>query len=164
MKTKFSWKHLRCLVQRVATPLKCCLQSASKISCVILLMLMVPLAHAAKVEDFIPKDLILYLKLQDIDEVYGEIELSENWEKVFTLLPDASGWQELQQGIAMLQGMLGTNPLDLIETVGYRTALAMWFDEAQDGLVQTRTRDTLWRKSRQTPADDQNCRRAFRDE
>ncbi len=136
MKTKFSWKHLRCLVQRVATPLKCSLQSASKISCVILLMLMVPLAHAAKVEDFIPKDLILYLKLQDIDEVYGEIELSENWEKVFTLLPDASGWQELQQGIAMLQGMLGTNPLDLIETVGYRTALAMWFDEAQDGLVQ----------------------------
>ena len=130
MKAKFSWKHLRCLVQRIATPLKYYLQSASKISCVILLMLMVPLANAAEVEDFIPKDIILYLKLQDIDEVYGEIEISENWEKVLTLLPDVSDWQEIQQGLAMFQGMLGTSPLGVIETVGYRTALAVWLDDA----------------------------------
>jgi len=97
---------------------------------------MVPLVHAAEVEDFIPKDIILYLKLQDIDEVYSEIEISENWEKVLTLLPDVSGWHEMQQGLAMFQGMLGANLSDIVETVGYRTALALWFDEAQDGLMQ----------------------------
>ena len=113
-------------------------QGAFKTCCVVLLLLMVPLVHAAEVEDFIPKESILYLKLQDIDEVYGEIEISENWEKVLTLLPDVSGWQEMQQGFSMVQGFLGTDLLGVIETVGYRTALAVWLDEAGDsetGLV-----------------------------
>ena len=135
MHTKFSWRSHRFFVQGVATLFRCRLQAVFKITCLIL-VLMNPLVHAAEVEDFIPKDIVLYLKLQDIDEVYGEIEISENWEKVLTLLPDVSGWQEMQQGLAMLQGMLGSSPLGVIETVGYRTALAMWFDEAQDGLVQ----------------------------
>ena len=111
-------------------------QGAFKTCCVVLLLLMVPLVHAAEVEDFIPKESILYLKLQDIDEVYGEIEISENWEKVLTLLPDVSGWQEMQQGLAMVQGMLGTNALGMLETVGYRAALAMWLDEADSSPMQ----------------------------
>lgn len=129
MNTKFSWRWYQFLVQGIATPFRSRLQTISIIFCLIL-MLMNPSVHAAAVEDFIPKDIILYLKLQDIDEVYGEIELSENWEKVLTLLPDVPDWQELQQGLAMLQGMLGTSPLGVIETVGYRTALAVWLDDA----------------------------------
>lgn len=109
-------------------------QAVSIIFC-LLLMLMNPLGHAAAVEDFIPKDIILYLKLQDIDEVYGEIEISENWEKVLTLLPDVSGWQEMQQGLAMFQGMLGTNLSGIVETVGYRTALVVWLEEANDAQI-----------------------------
>jgi hypothetical protein len=103
---------------------------------VILLLGTITFASAAEVEDFIPKESILYLKLQDIDEVYSEIEISENWEDALALLPDVSDWQQMQQGLAMLQGMLGTNLLGIIEAVGYRTALAFWFDEAQAGLVQ----------------------------
>jgi len=95
-----------------------------------------PLVHAVEVEDFIPKDSTFYLKLQDIDEVHGEIEVSENWEKALALLPDVSDWQEMQQGLAVVQGMLGTNLSGIIETVGYRTAFAAWSDEAQDGLYQ----------------------------
>ena len=67
-----------------------------------------------------------------MDEVYGEIEISENWEKALALLPGLPDWQEMQQGITMFQGMLGTNLLGIIETVGYRTALAIWLDAAGD--------------------------------
>ena len=129
MNAKFSWRWYQSFAQGIATLFRCRVQAISIIFCLIL-MLMTPLVPAAAVEDFIPKDLILYVKLQDIDEVYGEIELSENWEKALALLPELSDWQEMQQGLAMLQGMLGTNPLGVIETVGYRTALAVWLDDA----------------------------------
>ena len=96
-------------------------------------------ANAAKVADFMPKETVFYLQLQDIDEVYGEIEVSENWEKALALLPDAvADWQEMQQGLVMAQGVLSTDLMSVIETVGYRTALAIWLDETstqQIGLV-----------------------------
>ena len=132
MKAVCFWRRSQFPNQRIVMLFEHALRQASKICGVILLLLIVPLANAAEVEDFIPKESILYLKLQDIDEVYGEIEISENWEKVLALLPDVSNWQEMQQGLAMLQGMLGANPSDIIETVGYRTALAIWLDAPGD--------------------------------
>lgn len=96
-------------------------------------------ADAAKVADFMPKESIFYLQLQDIDEVYGEIEVSENWEKALALLPEAvADWQEMQQRFLMAQGILSTDLMGVIETVGYRTALAIWLDKTdtqQIGLV-----------------------------
>ena len=132
MAAKFLWKWHQFFLRGVATLFEDSLRAALKTCCVVLVLLMLPFAHAAKVEDFMPKESILYVKLQDLDEVYGEIEISENWEKALALLPELSDWQEMQQGLAILQGMLGTNPLDLIETVGYRTALAIWPDESDD--------------------------------
>ena len=96
MKTKFSWRSQRCRMRGI-----------SKICGVILLLVTGSFVDAAEVEDFMPKESILYLKLQDIDEIYGEIEISENWEKALALLPEVADWQEMQQGLAMLQGMLG---------------------------------------------------------
>ena len=96
-------------------------------------------ANAAQVADFMPKESVFYLQLQDIDEVYGEIEVSENWEQALALLPEAiADWQEIQQGVLMAQGILSTDLMGVIETVGYRTALAMWLNETgtqQIGLV-----------------------------
>ena len=96
-------------------------------------------ANAAKVADFIPKESVFYLQLQDIDEVYSEIEVSENWGRVLAMLPDViPDWQEMQQGIQMVEGVLSTDPMSVIETVGYRTALAIWIDETdtqQIGLI-----------------------------
>ena len=112
------------------------MQVISKICCVILLLVTVSIANAAEVEDFMPRESIFYLKLQDIDEVYGEIEISESWEKALALLADLPNAQEMQQGLAMFQGMLGTDPLDIIETLGYRTALAVWLDEANSSQTQ----------------------------
>ena len=132
MNAKFLWVRHRFLVQYIAVLFGCGLRVAFKTCCVILLLLMVPLVHAAKVEDFMPKESVLYVKLQNLDEVYGEIEVSESWEKALVLLPDEPDWQEIQQGLAMLQGMLGTNLLGVIETVGYRTALSVWLEEAND--------------------------------
>ena len=96
-------------------------------------------ANAAKVADFIPKESVFYLQLQDIDEVYGEIEVSENWGRVLAMLPEViPDWQEMQQGIQMVEGVLSTDLMSVIETVGYRTALAIWIDETdtqQIGLI-----------------------------
>lgn len=94
--------------------------------CLSLLLLTISFADAAKVEDFIPQESLLYVKLQDIDEVYNEIETSESWEKALALLPNTPDWQEMQQGISMIQGFLGTDLLSVIETVGYRTGFAVW--------------------------------------
>ena len=136
MKAKFLRKCCPFPVQRVATLFGGSVKAALKTCCVVLLLLTIPLAHAAEVEDFIPKESVLYVKLQDIDEVYGEIEISENWEKALALLQDLSDWQEMQQGLVMFQGMLGTDLSDIIETVGYRTALAVWLDEADSSQRQ----------------------------
>ncbi|MCY4570202.1 MAG: hypothetical protein OXD49_18090 [Candidatus Poribacteria bacterium] len=136
MKAKFLRKCCPFPVQRVATLFAGNLRVAFKTCCVVLLLLTIPLAHAAEVEDFIPKESVLYVKLQDIDEVYGEIEISENWEKALALLQDLSDWREMQQGLVMFQGMLGTDLSDIIETVGYRTALAVWLDEADSSQRQ----------------------------
>ncbi len=84
--------------------------------------------NAAKVQDFIPKESALYLQLRDLDEVYAEIELSENWQKMQTLLPGAV--PEMQQGLTMGLTLFGTDMRGLIKTVGYRTGLAMWQNEA----------------------------------
>ena len=94
--------------------------------CLSLLLLTLSFADAAKVEDFIPEESVLYVKLQNIDEVYGEIEVSESWDKALALLPNESDLQQIQQGLTMVQGVLGTDVLGVIETIGYRTAFAVW--------------------------------------
>ncbi len=136
---KFSWRNSLFSIQPTAIPFRCPLRAGFKTCCVMLLLLMTTLAHAADVKDFMPKESVFFLQLQDIDEVYGEIEVSENWEKVLALLPDAvADWQEMQQGLLMAQGVLSTDLMSVIETVGYRTALAIWLDETgtqQSGLV-----------------------------
>ena len=124
-----------------------------------LLLVMAGAANAAEVEDFMPKESIFYLKLQDIDEVYGEIEVSENWEKALTLLPDVPDWQEMQQGLSMFQTMLGTDLLGIIETVGYRTALAIWVEGANSSEIETGVVIHSGRKPGQTSAAYQTCRR-----
>ncbi len=93
-------------------------------------------ANAAKVEDFMPKESILYVQLQHIDEVYGEIETSEIWQKALALLPEES--EQIRIGIRTAEAFLSTNLLSVLETIGYQTALAVWLDEAdavQVGLV-----------------------------
>ena len=136
---KFSWRNSLFSIQPTAIPFRYCLRVGLKTCGVMLLLLMTTLAHAADVKDFIPKESVFYLQLQDIDEVYGEIEVSENWKKALALLPDAvADWQEMQQGLLMAQGILSTDLMSVIETVGYRTALAVWLDETgtqQIGLV-----------------------------
>ena len=126
MNVKFSWQNRRCHIKAI-----------SKICCVMLLLVMAAIANAAEVEDFMPKESIFYLKLQDIDEVYGEIEFSKNWEKALALLPDVPDWQEMQQGLSMFQTMLGTDLLGIIETLGYRTALAIWVEGANSSEIET---------------------------
>ena len=139
MRVKFSQENSQSAIQSKATNFWCYMRGHLKTCSLVLLFLMTSLAHAARVTDFIPKESVLYLQLQDIDEVYGEIEVSENWEQTLALLPNiVPDWQEIQQGITMAQGILSTDLLSVLETVGYRTALAVWLDQRdapQIGLV-----------------------------
>lgn len=84
-------------------------------------------ANAARVEDFMPEESILYVQLQHIDEVYGEIETSETWQKAFAFLPGES--EDIRSGIRMAEAFLSTDLLSVLETIGYQTALAVWLDE-----------------------------------
>ena len=86
-------------------------------------------ANAAKVEDFMPKESVLYVQLQHIDEVYNEIETSETWQKALALLPDES--KEIRNAITMAEAFLSTDLLSVLGTIGYQTALAVWLDETR---------------------------------
>ncbi|RKU11245.1 hypothetical protein C6503_18915 [Candidatus Poribacteria bacterium] len=113
------------------------MKSTLKVTTVFLLFVgIVFSANAANVKDFMPKESILYLQLEDVDAVYGEIEVSENWEKTLALLSDVvPNWQDIQQQIVMVQGVLSTDLLSFVETVGYQTALAVWLDETNSPQV-----------------------------
>ena len=126
MQTKFLQKGSGFPIHHSTTKKAWCLPTAFQAGCVLLLLLTASFADAAKVEDFIPRESVLYVKLQDLDVVYSEIETSESWEEVFALFPDTPDWQQLQQGVKTVQGFLGTDLLSVLETVGYRTALAVW--------------------------------------
>ena len=129
MKTKFSWKRERFSLQHIRESLWWNLRAVSGTCCIALLLLTASFAYAAKVEDFMPQESIFYVKLENIDEVYAEIETSENWEKALAILNETPNWQEIQQGLAMLQVTIGTDLLGIVETVGYQTAFAAWMDE-----------------------------------
>ncbi len=106
--------------------------------CVLILLLTASFVDAAKMEDLIPQDSFFYLKLQDIDEIYNEIETSEDWEKVFGQLSETPAFGDIQQGAAMVQGILGTDLLSIIESIGYRTAMTLWSntdDALQIGVI-----------------------------
>ena len=98
MKAKFLQKRGRSSIQRSGTPAPRSLPTAFQTACVLLLLLTVSFAHAAKVEDFIPMESLLHVKLQDIDAVYNEIETSERWKKAFGQLSEVPEFEELRQG------------------------------------------------------------------
>ena len=104
-----------------------------KIIFLTLLIVGIPISvHAAKVTNFIPKESILYAQLNDIDEIYNEINISKDWEKALALLIDGSELEEMQQGIMAVQNIIGTDLFSVIDTVGYQTGLAMWQIEVGD--------------------------------
>ena len=93
---------------------------------------------AAKVTDFIPKDSVFYFQLNDLDEVYNEIKMSDYWKTTYEQLLDESDMQYLQDRLFMVQNAIGTDLFTVIETVGYQFGFAMWFDETgkqQGGIV-----------------------------
>ena len=104
-----------------------------------LLVVGIPVSgHTAKVTDFIPNDSIVYLKLQDIDEVYKEIQISEEWENILDQIMDESEMQEIEQVLLAAQAIIGTDLFGVIDTVGYQTGFALWKNEAdtvQGGIV-----------------------------
>lgn len=83
-------------------------------------------ADAAKVSDFMPKESVFYIQLNDFNEIYNEIQISKNWEKTLDQVLDESDLQEIQQGMLAAQGIIGMDLFGVIDTVGYQTGFAMW--------------------------------------
>ena len=95
-------------------------------------------SQAAKVTDFIPKDSVAYIQLNDLDEIYNEIKMSDHWEQTYDQLIDESVRQDLQNGLLLVQNIIGADLFTVIETVGYQIGFAMWLDEfgkQQGGIV-----------------------------
>ena len=86
---------------------------------------------AATVDDFIPVDSLVYLKLQDLDEVYSEITTSETWKMTIDHLVGESELKEMKNGLLALQGILGTDVYGIIDTIGHQTGLALWVDDTR---------------------------------
>lgn len=87
--------------------------------------------NAATVDDFIPVDSLVYLKLQDLDEVYSEITTSETWKMTIDHLVGESELKEMKNGLLALQGILGTDVYGIIDTIGHQTGLALWMDDTR---------------------------------
>lgn len=95
-------------------------------------------ADAAKVTDFIPSDSIVFLQLNDIDEIYNEIQTSEDWEQLYKGFFEESDFSEFQQGFMFVQTLIGTNPSSIFKTIGYQSSIALWKSETdivQSGIV-----------------------------
>ena len=93
----------------------------------ILLTVGIPIfADAAKVTDFIPKESVVYIQLNDFDEIYNEIQISEDWEQTLDQVLDESDLQGIQQGMLAVEGIIGTDLFGIIDTVGYQTGFAIW--------------------------------------
>lgn len=85
--------------------------------------------NAATVDDFIPVDSLVYLKLQDIDEVYSEITTSETWKTTIDHLIGDSDLKEMKNGLLAMQLIIGTDVYDVIDTIGHQTGLALWVND-----------------------------------
>ncbi|MCY4402741.1 MAG: hypothetical protein OXD54_09225 [Candidatus Poribacteria bacterium] len=83
-------------------------------------------AHAAKPTDFFPKESILYIQANELNDVYYEISMSENWKNTVDLLLSDSNTDGIRQGMQLVENIIGTDLSGVIETVGYQIGLAMW--------------------------------------
>lgn len=93
------------------------------------ILLLPETSQAAKVTDFIPEESIGYVQINDLDEVYNEIKMSEQWEMIYEQLVGESERQDLQNGLLLIQNIIGTDVFTVIETVGYQIGFALWLDE-----------------------------------
>ncbi len=96
------------------------------------------LSHAAKVTDFIPKNSVAYLQINDLDEIYNEIKMSETWKKELEPLIGEELRRKIQNGMMLAQNIISADVYTVIETVGYQVGGAMWLDETgnqQGGIV-----------------------------
>lgn len=87
--------------------------------------------EAAKVDDFIPEDSLVYFKIQDLDEVYSEITTSETWKMTVDQLIGESDLKEMKNGLLAIQSLIGTDVYGVIDTIGYQTGLAIWVNDMQ---------------------------------
>ena len=95
-------------------------------------------SQAAKVTDFIPKESVAYLQINDLDEIYNEIKMSETWEKELEPLIGEEEKKDIQNGLMLVENIIGTDVYTVIETVGYQIGFAMWLNETgnpQGGIV-----------------------------
>ncbi len=96
------------------------------------------LSHAAKVTDFIPKDSVAYLQINDLGEIYNEIKMSETWKKDLEPLIGEELRRNIQNGLMLAQNIISADVYTVIETLGYQVGGAMWLDETgnqQGGIV-----------------------------
>lgn len=72
--------------------------------------------QAQTIEDVIPGDSLLYVKLQNLQACRKAIETSENWKKTADIISALPKWQAMNQFMQMLPMLVGTDVHGLIQT------------------------------------------------
>ena len=83
-------------------------------------------AVAAKVEELIPNESIVYLTLRDLEDVWWAIEESENWKEVFAQPSLKSRIDGINQGMQMVRLLLNIDFQGLLEIFGYQVVLTVF--------------------------------------
>lgn len=91
-------------------------------------------AVAAKVEELIPNESIVYLRLRNLEDVWWAIEESDNWKQVFAQPSLKSRIDGITQGMRMVRLLLGTDLQSLLEIFGYQVAFTV-FPGASEPMV-----------------------------
>ena len=79
-------------------------------------VLLISTAQARTIESVIPRDSLVYLKLQNLKECREAIESSENWKEAAGIISAAPQWQPMHQFMQMLPMFTGTDIQGLLET------------------------------------------------
>lgn len=79
-------------------------------------VLLISTAQARTIESVIPRDSLVYLKLQNLKECREAIKSSENWKEAAGIISAAPQWQPMNQFMQMLPMFTGTDIQGLIKT------------------------------------------------
>lgn len=101
---------------------------------VLFTLAMIVTSHAKTIEDVIPADSFLYLKIQHLAACREAVENSENWKEAAEFIAATPNWQPMNQVLQMLPMFTGTDVSGLLDIfLGDQVALTVSTEE--EGLL-----------------------------
>ena len=101
---------------------------------VLFTLAMIVTSHAKTIEDVIPADSFLYLKIQHLAACREAVENSENWKEAAEFIAATPNWQPMNQVLQMLPMFTGTDVSGLLD-IFLGDQLALTVSAGAEGLL-----------------------------